>query len=226
MIKAIAIDDENMALEVIKAHASKVPFLALETVFTDAIEALEYIKENEIDLIFLDINMPDISGIDFAGLLPKETLVVFTTAYSDFAVKGFELDALDYLLKPFNLSRFIKACQKAQEWLQLQPATRQQFIYIKTSEGQIKVKFKDLFCCEATGNYVTFHLRNEKLMSRITLAEIEKELPSSFIRTHRSYIVNSELVDKAERHQLILEGQSFPVSMSFMDDVLRHFEKD
>jgi two-component system LytT family response regulator len=215
-----------MALEVIKAHASKVPFLALETVFTDAIEALEYIKENEIDLIFLDINMPDISGIDFAGLLPKETLVVFTTAYSDFAVKGFELDALDYLLKPFNLSRFIKACQKAQEWLQLQPATRQQFIYIKTSEGQIKVKFKDLFCCEATGNYVTFHLRNEKLMSRITLAEIEKELPSSFIRTHRSYIVNSELVDKAERHQLILEGQSFPVSMSFMDDVLRHFEKD
>jgi two-component system LytT family response regulator len=226
MIKAIAIDDENMALEVIKAHASKVPFLALETVFTDAIEALEYIKENEIDLIFLDINMPDISGIDFAGLLPKETLVVFTTAYSDFAVKGFELDALDYLLKPFNLSRFIKACQKAQEWLQLQPATRQQFIYIKTSEGQIKVKFRDLFCCEATGNYVTFHLRNEKLMSRITLAEIEKELPSSFIRTHRSYIVNSELVDKAERHQLILEGQSFPVSMSFMDDVLRHFEKD
>lgn len=226
MINSIAIDDENMALEVIKAHAAKVPFLELNATFTDAVEGLEYLKANPVDLVFLDINMPDISGVELAALLPKETQVIFTTAYSDYAVQGFELDAIDYLLKPFSLVRFLKACQKAQEWLKLQPGNKQQFIYLKTSEGQVKVKFKDLFCCEATGNYVTFHLRNEKLMSRITLAEIEKELPSSFIRTHRSYIVNSELVDKAERHQLMLEGQSFPVSMSFMDEVLRHFEKD
>ncbi|MCE7057363.1 LytTR family DNA-binding domain-containing protein [Algoriphagus sp. AGSA1] len=225
MIQALAIDDENMALEVIKSHASKVPFLELVAVFTDAIEALEYIKGNTVDLVFLDINMPDISGVDFAGLLPKETMVIFTTAYPDYAVKGFELDALDYLLKPFNLGRFLKACQKAQEWQLLQPGIRQHHLYIKTSEGQIKVKFSDLFCCEATGNYVTFHLRNQKLISRITLAEIEKELPPHFIRTHRSYIVNAELVDKAERHQLILDGQSFPVSMSFMDTVLGYFEK-
>lgn len=187
---------------------------------------MEYLKSNPVELVFLDINMPDISGVELATLLPKETQVIFTTAYSDYAVQGFELDAIDYLLKPFNLGRFLKACQKAQEWLQLQPATLQQFIYIKTTEGQVKVKFKDLFCCEATGNYVTFHLRNDKLTSRITLAEIEKELPSSFIRTHRSYIVNSELVDKAERHQLILEGQLFPISMSFMDGVMGHFENE
>lgn len=226
MINSIAIDDENMALEVIKAHASKVPFLELKATFTDAVQGLEYLKSNPVELVFLDINMPDISGVELATLLPKETQVIFTTAYSDYAVQGFELDAIDYLLKPFNLGRFLKACQKAQEWLQLQPATLQQFIYIKTTEGQVKVKFKDLFCCEATGNYVTFHLRNDKLTSRITLAEIEKELPSSFIRTHRSYIVNSELVDKAERHQLILEGQSFPISMSFMDGVMGHFENE
>jgi DNA-binding LytR/AlgR family response regulator len=225
MIRAIAIDDESMALEVIKSHASKVPFLELSTTFTDAVEGLEYIKANSVDLIFLDINMPDISGVELAALLPKETQVIFTTAYSDYAVQGFELDAIDYLLKPFSLVRFLKACQKAQEWQQLQPGNRQQFIYIKTSEGQIKVKFKDLFCCEATGNYVTFHLRTEKLISRITLAEIEKELPSFFIRTHRSYIVNSELVDKAERHQLILEGQSFPISLSFIDEVMGHFDR-
>lgn len=224
MIHAIAIDDENMALEVIKSHASKVPFLELTATFTNAVEGLEYLRSNPVDLIFLDINMPDISGVELAALLPKETQVIFTTAYSDYAVQGFELDALDYLLKPFNLVRFLKACQKAQEWLELQPANRQQFIYVKTSEGQVKAKFKDLFCCEATGNYVTFHLRNEKMMSRITLAEIEKELPSYFIRTHRSYIVNSELVDKAERHQLILEDQSFPVSMSFMDQVMGKFD--
>lgn len=226
MINSIAIDDENMALEVIKAHASKVPFLELKATFTDAVQGLEYLKSNPVELVFLDINMPDISGVELATLLPKETQVIFTTAYSDYAVQGFELDAIDYLLKPFNLGRFLKACQKAQEWLQLQPATLQQFIYIKTTEGQVKVKFKDLFCCEATGNYVTFHLRNDKLTSRITLAEIEKELPSSFIRTHRSYIVNSELVDKAERHQLILEGQLFPISMSFMDGVMGHFENE
>lgn len=225
MINSIAIDDENMALEVIKAHAAKVPFLDLKATFTDAVEGLEYLKSNPVELVFLDINMPDISGVELAALLPKETQVIFTTAYSDYAVQGFELDAIDYLLKPFNLVRFLKACQKAQEWIQLQPGTKQQSFYIKTSDGQVKVKFIDLFCCEATGNYVTFHLRNEKLISRITLAEIEKELPSSFIRTHRSYIVNSDLVDKAERHQLVIEDQFFPISMSFIDEVMRQFDK-
>jgi len=224
MIKAIAIDDENMALEVIKAHASKVPFLQLEEVFTDAIEALEFIKENEIDLIFLDINMPDISGIDFAGLLPMETLVVFTTAYSDFAVKGFELDALDYLLKPFNLSRFIKACQKAQEWLELQPGKEPEFTFIKTSEGQVRLNFSQLLFCEASGNYVTFQLEEGKVMSRMTLAEVENLLPSFFIKTHRSFLANSQKVSKVEKHQLHLNQKTVPVSLSYMDQVMEHFQ--
>ncbi|MEB2780002.1 LytTR family DNA-binding domain-containing protein [Algoriphagus sp. C2-6-M1] len=224
MIQAIAIDDENMALEVIKAHASKVPFLDLVQVFTDGVVGLEYIKSNSVDLVFLDINMPDISGVELAALLPKETQVIFTTAYSDYAVQGFELDALDYLLKPFSLVRFLKACQKAQEWLELQPSNEPQFIYVKTNEGQFKVRFDELMCCEATGNYVTFHLRNEKLLSRITLAEIEKELPSFFLKTHRSYIVNMKLVDKAERHQLVIEISSFPVSSTYLEQVMEKFE--
>lgn len=223
MIKAIAIDDEKMALEVIKAHASKVPFLHLEEVFLDAIQALEFMKTNSIDLIFLDINMPDISGIDFAELLPKETMVVFTTAYSDFAVKGFELDALDYLLKPFNLSRFIKACQKAQEWLELQPGKEPEFTFIKTGEGQIRLVFEELLFCEANGNYVTFQLLNEKVMSRMTLAEVENLLPSFFIRSHRSFLVNSKKVDKVEKHVLHLGEKSVPVSLSYMDQVLEFF---
>ncbi|WP_373398432.1 LytTR family DNA-binding domain-containing protein [Algoriphagus halophilus] len=225
MIKAIAIDDEKMALEVIKAHASKVPFLHLEEVFLDAIQALEYMKTNSIDLIFLDINMPDISGIDFAELLPKETLVVFTTAYSDFAVKGFELDALDYLLKPFNLSRFIKACQKAQEWLELQPGKEPEFTFIKTGEGQIRLVFEELLFCEANGNYVTFQLENEKAMSRMTLAEVEHLLPSFFIRSHRSFLVNSKKVDKVEKHVLHFGEKSVPVSLSYMDQVLEFFNQ-
>ena len=224
MIQAIAIDDENMALEVIKAHASKVPFLDLVAVFTDGVQGLEFLKKsNEINLVFLDINMPDISGVELAALLPKETMVVFTTAYSDYAVQGFELDALDYLLKPFNLMRFLKACQKAQEWLELQPNNEPKYLYVKTNEGQLKVKFDELMCCEATGNYVTFHLKSEKIISRLTLAEIEKSLPSFFIRTHRSYIVNMKLVDKAERHQLLIDMHSFPVSSTYMELVMDKF---
>ncbi|WP_192349662.1 LytTR family DNA-binding domain-containing protein [Algoriphagus sp. Y33] len=226
MIQAIAIDDESMALEVVKSHASKVPFLELIAVFTDGVEGLEYLKTNSVDLVFLDINMPDISGVELAALLPKETLVIFTTAYSDYAVQGFELDALDYLLKPFNLMRFLKACQKAQEWLELQPSREPQFIYVKTTEGQLKVRFDELMCCEATGNYVTFHLRNEKIISRSTLAEIEKSLPSFFLRTHRSYIVNMKLVEKAERHQLLIGTHPFPVSSTYQDQVMERFENN
>ena len=152
MISAIAIDDESYALEVIKSHASKVPFLDLKATFTNPIQGLEYLKDEGVQLVFLDINMPDISGMDLAALLPNETVVVFTTAYSDYAVKGFELDALDYLLKPFNLSRFLKACQKAQEWFDLLPKNEPAFMFVKTSEGQVRVDFTDLLYCEAQGN--------------------------------------------------------------------------
>jgi len=144
MLTAIAIDDEPMALEVVKAHAAKVPFLELKNSFTDAIVALEYLKENPVNLIFLDIKMPDISGMELATLIPKETMVIFTTAYSEHAVKSFELDAIDYLLKPFNLSRFLKACQKAQEWMELKSGQSSGSIFIKTGYEQVKVNFEDL----------------------------------------------------------------------------------
>ncbi|WP_026967194.1 LytR/AlgR family response regulator transcription factor [Algoriphagus terrigena] len=219
MIKAIAIDDESLALEVIKSHASRVPFLELQATFTDAIQGLEYLKSDPVQLVFLDINMPDISGMDLAALLPKETLVVFTTAYSDYAVKGFELNALDYLLKPFNLSRFLKACQKAQEWIDLQPESEPAYHFVKTSDGQIRVDFSELVYCEATGNYVTFQLETQKILSRLTLAETERLLPSYFIRTHRSFLANKNKVSRAERHQLHVFGFKVPVSASYLDQV-------
>lgn len=225
MLTAIAIDDESMALEVIKSHASKVPFLELRETFTDAIQALQYLKSNPVQVIFLDINMPDISGIDLAALLPKETLVIFTTAYSDYAVKGFELDALDYLLKPFNLSRFLKACQKAQEWFELQPKDELNYLFIKTGDGQIRVDFEDLLFCEATGNYVSFQLKKEKHLSRMTFGEVEKLLPSFFVRTHRSFLGNSRLINKVERHQLHIGNRVIPVSSTFLDLVMERIGK-
>jgi DNA-binding LytR/AlgR family response regulator len=215
MLTAIAIDDEHMALEVIKSHAAKVPFLELQAVFSDAIAGFDYHKTQPVDLIFLDINMPDISGIDLAGMLQPETMVIFTTAYSEYAVKGFELNALDYLLKPFPLSRFLMACQKARDWKQLQPSELNGYVFIKTSEGQVRVNFSELLYCEAKGNYVTLYLDHESIVSRMTFKELEKLLPSYFIRTHRSFVANKNRMDKIEKHQVQLGEYTVPVSLSY-----------
>ena len=222
MLTAIAIDDEPMALEVVKVHASKVPFLDLKESFTNAIKALEYLKVYPVNLIFLDIKMPDISGLELATLIPKETMVVFTTAYSEHAVKSFELDAIDYLLKPFNLSRFLKSCQKAQELFDLKNGQKpsSDSIFIKTGSEQVKITFDELLICEANGNYVNFHLKDKKILSRMTLSETELLLPSHFIKTHRSYLINIKKIEKVERHQVSLQGKNAPVSNGFYDDLL------
>ena len=220
MLHAIAIDDEPMALEVIKAHAVKVPFLDLRKVFTDAILALEYIRNEQVDLIFLDIKMPDISGIELAEMIPKDTMVVFTTAYSEHAVKSFELDAMDYLLKPFNLGRFLKACQKAQEWHELKKGNAAGTIFVKTGYEQIKVNFDELLFCEANGNYVNFQLPKDKILSRMTLAEVEKILPSNFVKSHRSFLVNIQHVQKIERHQLTVGDKLVPISVSYQEGLM------
>lgn len=220
MLHTIAIDDEPMALEVIKAHAAKVPFLDLRKVFTDAILALEYIRNEQVDLIFLDIKMPDISGMELAEMIPKDTMVVFTTAYSEHAVKSFELDAMDYLLKPFNLGRFLKACQKAQEWHDLKKGNAAGNIFVKTGYEQVKVNFDDLLFCEANGNYVNFQLPKEKILSRMTLAEVEKILPSNFVKSHRSFLVNIQHIQKIERHQLTVGDKLVPISVSFQEGLM------
>jgi len=218
---AIALDDEPLALEVVRSHSSKVPFLNLKAEFTDAFKAMEYIQKESIDLIFLDIKMPDISGIDFLNSLNKKPMVIFTTAYSEHAVASFELDAIDYLLKPFSLSRFIKGCNKAYELYQLRNKSGQaEFIFLKTGYEQEKVHFSDILYLEAAGNYVNFVLKNKSLLSRMTFAELEVILPrDKFIRTHRSYIAAYNAIDKIERHQIHIKGNLIPVSESFIQNL-------
>jgi DNA-binding LytR/AlgR family response regulator len=128
------------------------------------------------------------------------------------------------LLKPFNLSRFLKACQKAQEWIELQPSSDLAYLFVKTSEGQVRVDFSELLYCEATGNYVTFQLESQKVLSRLTLAEAEKLLPSYFIRTHRSFLANKNKVARAERHQLHILGFKIPISTSYLDQVMERLK--
>ncbi|MFD2247613.1 LytR/AlgR family response regulator transcription factor [Pontibacter ruber] len=220
-MRAIAIDDEPMALEVVRAHAAKVPFLELLGCFTDAFKALEFLQNESVDLLFLDIKMPDISGLEFVTSLQKKPMVIFTTAYTEHAVTSFELDAVDYLLKPFSLPRFIKACNKAQELLQLRgtsPAVPvKDYLFLKTGYEQVKVFYDDILYLEAAGNYVTFVLKDKKLLSRMTIQELTEQLPAdSFVRVHRSYIVAKKQIDKIERHQVCIKGNEVPVGASYL----------
>ncbi|MDX5437243.1 MAG: LytTR family DNA-binding domain-containing protein [Pontibacter sp.] len=223
-MKAIAVDDEPLALEVVRNLASKVPYLDLVASFTDAFQALEYLQKEPVDLIFLDIKMPDITGLEFVTSLQRKPLVIFTTAYSEHAVTSFELDAIDYLLKPFSLARFVKACNKAQELYQLRSGSAadaaKDFVFLKTGYEQVKVHFNEILYLEAAGNYVTFVLEDKKVLTRMTITEASDMLPTDkFLRVHRSYIVAKDRIDKIERHQVCIKGNEVPVGASYMQQL-------
>ena len=221
-LSAIAIDDEPKALEVVQMHAAKVPFLDLRASFVDAFEALPFLQQNKVDLLFLDIKMPDISGIEFAQILKNGPLVVFTTAYSEYAVQGFDLDAVDYLLKPFSLARFTKACNKALEMKNVRGTEAPDFIFLKTGYEEEKVYLKDILYIEAAGNYMTYVLKERKLMCRQNVPEALLALPEQdFVRVHRSFIVGVKHVGKIARQQVWVNGVEIPVGASYEDGVAR-----
>lgn len=221
-MKAIAIDDEPLALEVVKSHASKVPFLELKSAFTDAFKALDYMQKEKVDLIFLDIKMPDISGLDFFSSLRNKPMVIFTTAYSEHAVQSFELDAVDYLLKPFSLPRFIQSCNKAFELYNFRNASEpQDSIFVKDGYDQLKINYDDILFLEAAGNYVTFVLEDKKVLTRSTFAEAISLLPPErFVRIHRSFVVSVAKISRIERHQVSIDKHKIPMSGAFRDDLL------
>ncbi|MBT1705756.1 LytR/AlgR family response regulator transcription factor [Chryseosolibacter indicus] len=220
-MKAIAVDDEPMALEVVRSHASKVPFLELKAEFTNAFQALEYLQKENIDLIFLDIKMPDISGIEFFNSLRKKPLLIFTTAYTEHAVTSFEMDAIDYLLKPFSLARFLQACNKAYELYNFRNTTEtNDHLYIKTGYEQVKVMYDEILFMEATGNYITFVLADKKILARSTFAEAIHWLPpQKFVRVHRSYVVAAGKINKVERHQVTIGPHKVPVSEAYQQQL-------
>ena len=226
-MKAIAVDDEPIALDIIRSHAAKVPFLDLKAEFTDAFKALEYLQKEPVDLIFLDIKMPDISGIEFFNSLAKKPLLIFTTAYSEHAVTSFEMDAVDYLLKPFSLSRFIKGCNKAYELYNFRNASEtSDHLYVKTGYEQLKVMYEDILYLEAAGNYVTFVLKDKNILSRSTFIEAASLLPSDkFVRIHRSYLVAVNKIDKVERHQVTINNLKIPVSEAYSHNLTAALKK-
>ncbi len=226
MLNAIAIDDEPFALEVVKSLAEQVPFISLNACFTKSLEALTYLQENTVQLIFLDIKMPGMSGIEFIRALPNPPMVVFTTAYSEHAVQSFELDAIDYILKPFSLPRFLKACNKAFEQYKLRntsniatPGNRAS-IFIKSGYEQIRIELTDVLYAESIGNYVRFNLSSETITSRLTMTEAEALLPmTAFVRIHRSFIVAKAKITKIDKRSVWIRQKELPIGSAYSEKI-------
>ncbi|MEN0054025.1 MAG: LytTR family DNA-binding domain-containing protein [Mucilaginibacter sp.] len=223
MIRAIAIDDEPIALDVIRLHAIKIPFLDLKATFVSTTEALKYLQVNEVDLVFLDIRMPDLTGIELATLLPKTLHVIFTTAYAEYAVKGFDLAAADYLLKPINLSRLLQGCILVKERMLKDSAAKKQEAHLFVKEGYdlVKIDLNQITYIEAGDNYLSIYQGHKRTLTRMTLTEISNRLsPDAFQRIHKSYIIALKFIEKIERSQLIVDGVKVPLSAAYKDDLL------
>lgn len=225
-LTAIAIDDEQVALSVIRTHVQQVPFLEVKEYFTDPFAALSYLEQEKVDLIFLDIKMPDISGLELMASLPGGPLVIFTTAYSEHAVQSFELDAVDYLLKPFSEERFMKACNKAKGLLEMMEksarADAPNYVMVKSGYEQYKVFLRDILYLESAGNYISFVTKERKVLVRMSMQEAVALLPQElFTRVHRCFIVANEQVVRADRSGLYVGEVLVPVGAAYAEAVSR-----
>lgn len=248
MIRCVAIDDEPLALRQIKSYIERIANVELIALCSSATEAQQVLDKESIDVIFVDINMPDVNGIEFVRGLKQPPMVVFTTAYSEYAIEGFRLDAVDYLLKPFSFEDFSHAVEKARSLLELQRMREQKslpesevadeetaktseqhdYISIKADYKVTMVKFSDIIYAESVGEYVRLHLSDgSKLTTLFRLKNMESALPAkSFMRVHRSYIVNLKRVASYARGKIFLDnGDYVPISINYRDSFREHLER-
>lgn len=235
-IRCVAIDDEPLALKQIGAYIEKTPFLDLAALCNSAIDALEFISSDKADLVFVDINMPDLNGMDFVKSLKEKPGIIFTTAYSEYALEGFRVDAIDYLLKPISYNDFLRAVNKAKLLLG-NPELRSDnakvssdHLFVKSEYKILRIELSDIKYIESMHEYVRIHLVNEKpVMTLISMKTIEEQLPQDrFMRVHRSYIVNKEKIKIVERNRIIFDSNVYiPVSdqykAAFQEFINRNF---
>lgn len=225
MIKCITIDDEPLALKQISAFVDKTPFLELIGSCKSAFEAMDVISKNEVDLMFVDIQMPDLTGIDFVKSLDKGQKVIFTTAYEEFALEGFKVDALDYILKPFGYDEFLKAANKARAHFELiEKATikvesKDDYLFVKSEYKIQRINLNDILYIEGLREYVKIVLKQDKpVLSLMSLKSLEEKLPSNrFMRVHRSFIVNLNEIKTVERSRIIFDKTYIPVSEQYKE---------
>ncbi|WBU89022.1 LytR/AlgR family response regulator transcription factor [Cellulophaga omnivescoria] len=221
MYKCIIIDDEELARGLLTSYISKLNYLELVADYESPIDAIPTLKANTIDLIFLDIQMPNLKGTDFAKMIPDTTKIIFTTAYSEYALQGYELNALDYLLKPITFDRFLQAVNKLEAVKSITKDVANDSITIKSGYDLHKIQLQHITHIESDSEYVKFYLEDgKKIMSHQTLKSLEKTLnPNLFMRVHRSFIVNKTKVTSLKGRDLLLTNISIPVSDSYYDKV-------
>ena len=226
-IKALIIDDEPLAQNVIQQYAKKLPELVIEATCNDAICAHQVPREKAIDLLFLDINMPKLSGISFLRNLKNPPLVIFTTAYSEYALEGFELNAIDYLKKPFSFERFCQAYFKAEELIHMkrgigaeaETEVKNEFLFIKSNKKSIKVKFSDILYIEGLGDYIKIHLKEQKIVTNLSMKKIFTLLPENkYYRIHKSFIVALEHIDSIEGNLVEINKTKLPLGNNYRQE--------
>ena len=216
MLRAIAVDDEPAAMELLCRYADKVPFVDLTQTFLNTTQALAYLHTHRVDLIFLDIRMPDLSGTDFAQLVaPLNKSIVFTTAYRDYAIEGFALNALDYLLKPIDFGRFLHSCNRAYTQYQRQQGEPSS-IFVKDGYDWVRVNVGEVLYIHSDTNLLFLHELHRQVSTRMTLADMVTMLPQEqFIRIHKSYVVSLKAIRKLERHQVTVGSAIIPLSSGY-----------
>jgi two-component system LytT family response regulator len=225
MIKCIAIDDEPLALQQISSYIQRTPFLEQVALCQSAFEALDILAKTQVDLLFVDINMPDLNGLDFVKSLTQKPFIIFTTAYSEYALEGFKVDATDYILKPIGYEDFLKAVNKVKARIQSvsetddKMSTSNDSLFVKSDYKLIRINLTDIKYIESANEYVQIHIEDEKpITTLIRLKNMEEQLPKSrFMRVHRSFIVNLDKVKVIDRNRIVFDKVYIPVGDQYKD---------
>lgn len=235
MIRCIAIDDEPLALKQMESYISKTPFLDYVAGFDNAFSAMEFLQTDPVDLMFVDINMPDLNGMDFVKSLDNAPRVIFTTAYAEYALEGFRVDALDYLLKPIGYTDFLKSANKAKGWFDKENVdrpsikTNDEFLMIKSEHKIVRINLSDIKYIESMREYVRIHLVNQKpIMSLLSMKKVAQTLPvDDFMRVHRSFIVNLKQITTIERMRIIFDEKVYiPVGDQYKEQFQEYLNKN
>jgi DNA-binding LytR/AlgR family response regulator len=233
-LKCIAIDDEPLALKQISSYIDKTPYLEVVALCHSAFEAMEYLVNNEVNLMFVDINMPDLNGMDFVKSLTQKPQIIFTTAYSEYAIQGFQVDALDYILKPISYNVFLKSANKAKTWFDLNLKqtesiqTTQDSLFVKSEYKMVRIFLSEIKYIESSNEYIQIHLINdEPVTTLIRLKVMEEQLPKEkFMRVHRSFIVNLDRVKVIERNRIVFDNHVYiPVGEQYKESFQAFVDK-
>jgi len=230
MLNCIIVEDEPIARDILKNYIAQVPYLKLSGEYDDAFEAMQMINKQSVDLVFLDINMPRLSGLDMLRTLKKYPAIIITSAFPEYALEGFELSVTDYLLKPFSFPRFVQATEKVFNQNELSEKSYRQpekddFLMVKSDKKLTKVFFGDITYVEAYGNYIFIYCGPERIMSKQTLTQFEEQLPGNrFVRIHKSYIVSMKAVKFFEGGEVAIDGKKLPVGKVYRNEMLKRFK--